>query len=190
LILPVALGREGGIANLHITSADAASSSLLRPRKMEWTEYIPVEVFPIRDLLTAIPYDVIGRIDYLKLDCQGMDLEILRGAGDELKRIALITAEPEDDQYFSSSNSLRDLVSFMKSKGFIHINARSSLRVLVGEVLAKIRFFRIFKIRFPVRISREVSSKNLSILVEDPTFVNLTFQKEVMAGEITGFQRG
>lgn len=192
IILPVALGRETGISQLFITDADTASSSLLRPKKMDERGSITVQVFPLSDLLQILPWGTLEKVDYLKLDCQGLDLEILKatGEGGWLKKIAVVTAESEDGEYFGSSNSLRELTSFFKSHGFIHLNGRSYVRVIVGKLLSRLSFIRALRIRFPVRLSKEVDSPSLSLAVEDPTFVNRAFLGQVVSGEVSGFQRG
>jgi len=193
VILPVALGKEGGIAQLHVTDADTASSSLLSPKKMRERDSISVQVFPLSDLLQALPWDEIKKVDYLKLDCQGLDLDILKAAVDGgwlKKRIALVTAEAEDEQYFGSQNSAGELIDLMKSQGFIHLNARSQVRVIVGKLLSRLSLIRALKIRFPVKQSKEAVSPNLSVVVEDPTFINRAFLERVRSGEISGFQRG
>jgi len=191
IILPVALGQQSGEAQLHVTADDTASSSLLAPKDMRQRESVTVPVFPLADLMQALPWGKIQRVDYLKLDCQGLDLEILKSAGGGwLEKIAVITAESEDEQYLGSSNGLQDLIGYMKSNGFIHMNARSNLRVYIGQVLSKLSIVRALKIRLPVRKAKEVASPQLSVVVEDPTFVNRAFLREVMQGEITAFQRG
>lgn len=187
IILPVALGQQSGRAQLHIT----ASSSLLAPREMEERESITVPVFPLRGLMVALPWERIQRVDYLKLDCQGLDLQILQSTGEAwLNKIAIITAEAEDDQYLDSANGLFDLVSYMKSNGFIHLNPRSGLRVYLGKLLSRLSIIRSLGIRLPVKKAKDVASSKLSVVTEDPTFVNRAFLREVMAGEITRFQRG
>jgi FkbM family methyltransferase len=190
VILPVALGRKVGTARLHITADDTAASSLLPPKSMGQRGTLEVQVFTLVDLLKALPKDRISHIDYLKLDCQGMDLEILKGAGDEIAKFALVTAEAEDDQYFNSTNSLRELVQFMGSNGFVHLNSRSQVRVFVGRFLSRFKLVRALQIRLPVQTSKEVSSAKLSVSVEDPTFVNRAFLEQVMSGKITGSQKG
>ena len=190
VILPVALGREAGTSKLHITADDTASSSLLPPKNMGQQGTIEVQVFTIVDLLKLLPKERVSHIDYLKLDCQGMDLEILKGAGGELTKFALVTAEAEDDQYLNSTNSLRELVQFMETNGFVHLNSRSQVRVLVGRFLSKFKLVKALQIRLPVKPSKEVSSAKLSVSVEDPTFVNRAFLEQVMSGEITGSQKG
>lgn len=190
IVLPVALGVKAGMAQLHVT-AETASSSLLPPKEIEQVETVTVPVFPLSDLMRSIPLGMIERVDYLKLDCQGLDLEILKATGpDWLRRIAIVTAEAEDEQYVGSSNGLRALIEFMTAIGFIHLNPRSSLRVSVGKLLSKSSIVRALRIRFPVRRSREADSANISIQVEDPTFINRAFLREVLDGEITGFQKG
>jgi len=192
IIIPVALAQEETTAQLHVTANDTASSSLLPPKKLVERESIMVQVFPLSRLLKALPWAQIQRVDYLKLDCQGLDVEILKEVtkAGYLERIALVTAEPEDDQYLGSSNSLNKLVKLMKSQNFIHINERSKVRVLVGKLLSRLRLIRALRIRFPVMLSRKVNSPTLSVIVEDPTFVNPAFLNEVMSGNITGFQKG
>ena len=191
IILPIALGLNSGRGQLHITADDTAASSLLAPRKIEERESITVPVLPLRDLLVALPWGRIQRVDYLKLDCQGLDLQILEATGEVwLKKIAIITAEAEDDQYLDSANGLFDLVSYMKSNGFIHLNPRSGLRVYLGKMLSRLSIIRSLGISLPVKKAKEVVSSKLSVVTEDPTFVNRDFLREVMDGEITGFQRG
>lgn len=191
IILPVALGQKSGIAQLHITAEDTASSSLLAPREMKERESISVPVFPLRDLMVALPWGRIQRVDYLKLDCQGLDLQILESTGGVwLEKIAIITAEAENDQYLDSANGLYDLVSYMTSNGFIHLNPRSGLRVYLGKLLSRLSIIRSLGIRLPVKKAKGVASSKLSVVTEDPTFVNHAFLREVMDGEITGFQRG
>lgn len=190
VILPVALGREVGTSKLHITADDTASSSLLPPKNMGQQGTIEVQVFTLVDLLKALPKERVSHIDYLKLDCQGMDLEILKGAGDEIAKFALVTAEAEDDHYLNSTNSLRELVQFMGSNGFVHLNSRSQVRVFVGRFLSRFKSVRALQIRLPVQTSKEASSAKLSVSVEDPTFVNRAFLEQVMSGKITGSQKG
>ena len=191
IILPAALGQQSGRAQLHITADDTASSSLLAPREMEERESITVPVFPLRDLMVSLPWGRIQRVDYLKLDCQGLDLQILQSTGEAwLEKIAIITAEAEDDQYLDSANGLFDLVNYMKSNGFIHLNPRSGLRVYLGKLLSRLSIIRSLGIRLPVKKAKDVASSKLSVVTEDPTFVNRAFLREVMAGEITRFQRG
>ncbi len=191
IILPVALGQKAGKAQLYITAEDSASSSLLAPKEMEQRESITVPVFPLSEVMQVLPWETITRVDYIKLDCQGLDLEILKSAGGVwLQKVAIVTAESEDDQYIGSSNGLRDLVEYMRSNGFIYLNPRSTFRVYFGKLLSRLRIVRELRIRLPVRQAKEVASSKLSVVVEDPTFVNRAFLREVMDGEITGFQKG
>jgi len=190
IILPVALAEKSGIAKMHITLGDTASSSLLTPKSLEYRDAIAVPVFPLSDLMRAVQWKKIQRVDFLKLDCQGVDLDILKSTGDWIQKIAIITAEAEDDQYLGSLNGLRDLVGHLTANGFIHVNPRSIFRVRIGKLLSQFRVIRALKVRLPVRTAKEVASNKLSIDTDDPTFVNRSFLREVMAGEITGFQKG
>jgi len=190
IILPVALSEKSGTAKLFITLGDTASSSLLTPKSLDYQDPITVAVFPLADLLQALPWKKIPRVDYLKLDCQGLDFEILKSTGRWIQKIAVVTAEAEDDQYLGSLNGLRDLAGHMTANGFIHLNPRSNFRVMAGKVLSKLSIIRALRVRLPVRTAKEVASTKLSVVTEDPTFVNRSFLREVMEGEITAFQKG
>lgn len=195
MVLPVALGRKTGKSQLQITAGDTGSSSLLRPKKLLLEGSVSVDVFSIVDLLRLLPLDKIKRVDYLKLDCQGMDLDILEGAdeggggGVWLKHIALITAEAENHAYYASHNDIRSLAEFLEARSFVHLNARSKFRVWAGRLFSKLGILRALKIRLPIKLPKELESSTLDVTTEDPTFVNKSFLKEVLSGEITGFQK-
>jgi FkbM family methyltransferase len=190
VVIPLALGSERGKANLHVTAQDYASSSLLAPKNYPTTGNVTVDVFRLSDVLKVIPFEKVGRVDYLKLDCQGMDLSILKGAGANLQRVALVTAEAENLEYLGPSNDIRSLVRFMQSQGFVWINKRSYIRIALGHLLSRTKFTRRMGIRLPVRVLPSVASSELNVIVEDPTFVNTRYAAEVSSGKISGFQQG
>lgn len=190
IVIQAAVGPEVGTSQLHVTEGDTASSSLLMPIGIRRRESIEVQVFPLNHLLRVIPCDRVKRIDYLKLDCQGMDAEILRGVGPELERIALVTAEAGENQYVHSSNSVKDLVQLMKSRGFIWLNPRSILRIMIGNFMSRFAAIRALRIRLPETLTSSLQAPGISVIVDDPTFVNLRYRSQVMSGEIAGFQKG
>ena len=63
-------------------------------------------------------------IEYIKIDAQGSDFDILLSAGDYLKeRVVFITAEPECNQYYNTQhNNTDNIKSYLESQGFIYIN--------------------------------------------------------------------
>ena len=68
-------------------------------------------------------------IDYIKIDAQGSDLNILKGAGDYLKeRVVFVTAEPDGYQYNGAAECNSDnITKYMLSQNFIKINHKNTI---------------------------------------------------------------
>jgi hypothetical protein len=56
--------------------------------------------------------------DFLKLDTQGSELAILRGAKDALRRIGLVEVEVEFVEFYENQPLFGDVVQFMTNEGF------------------------------------------------------------------------
>lgn len=61
-----------------------------------------------------------GDIDFLKIDTQGHDLEVIKSLGEEIKRVKEITAEVQivETEVYKNSSKREDLFEYMKQKGF------------------------------------------------------------------------
>ncbi|CAG9466267.1 unnamed protein product [Pedinophyceae sp. YPF-701] len=60
-------------------------------------------------------------IDNLKVDAQGLDLEVIMSAGEHLDRVRTVTAEVIRDQgpfFYEGQKSCSDMVRYMESRGF------------------------------------------------------------------------
>ena len=163
-IIPVALSSKKSDfqMKMHITDGDAGSSSLLVPKglKHSFFEYVPV--YTLENFLCYFPFDKIKNIEHLKIDAQGMDLEILIGAGTYISNFNYITAEL-DQLYEGTKNSHFLLRFFLLRHGFIKIGFFTTI------ILKKVFKHHIF--------------------VDDPTFFNLRllFKK---SGPMYIYQRG
>jgi FkbM family methyltransferase len=189
LLLPVALADTPGLRKLFVTKGDKGSSSLFIPLQHEWEEEITVPAFTLRQVQELIDPIRFPRIDYLKTDCQGSDLDIVRGAGDAIARFAIVTVEAENVAYEGTSNSELDIEVFFEKAGFTRINPRSQARRLIGKVLQP--FTIVHRVYDWLKRSRAVSAVTTpQIEVEDPTFVNEKYAAELANGEITAYQRG
>ena len=59
-------------------------------------EVVKVPVYSLKQVFDVFPWDRFEYIEYIKIDAQGSDYDILVSAGDYLKeRVVFITAEPE-----------------------------------------------------------------------------------------------
>jgi len=128
--LPVALSDVGEpeTMDFYITANMPDCSSLKKP-KSDFTEIdsiVKVPVFNLKDFLDLLPDDKI--VDYIKIDVQGVDLEVLKGAGSHLSnRVVFVTAEPETKQYDDCiDNTAENITSYMESQGFIRVGHRNT----------------------------------------------------------------
>lgn len=131
--IPVALNRERGRMDFHVNRLRGASSLLPTDPKLsllpltdvasETVEVRKVPVLLLEDVLERIPAQIA--IEFLKLDIQGVDLQVLKSAHDQLRRAwhvkvevivhnrGVYLAEGED-----IPGSEGDFTSYMKSMGF------------------------------------------------------------------------
>ena len=86
-------------------------------------EYISLD--QLSDFLDLLPFDKdLNIIDYIKIDVQGLDINVLKSAKNYLRdHVVYVTAEPEDTQYYGADNNSTSLiVEYMLSIGFMYIN--------------------------------------------------------------------
>ena len=79
-------------------------------------------------VLDKIPWDKFEYIDYIKIDAQGCDLNILKSAGHYLQeRVVYITAEADGHYYNGAEECNQDNIdNYMKSQNFERINHRNT----------------------------------------------------------------
>jgi FkbM family methyltransferase len=86
------------------------------------------------DLLKGVPckrfdtlcseYGIDG-VDVLKLDVEGASYEVLKGMGDEIKKIKIMHIETESYPFFSSQRLHDDVVELLTTNGFSMIDMTS-----------------------------------------------------------------
>lgn len=120
ILNPIALGAEIGNLEINITS-DLDSSSLLLPTEMQndifgvkKTDSIPVPISTLDDytLKTGVIPDIV------KLDVQGYELEVLKGAISTLNKIKFIIIEVSFSEFYKGQPLFEEIVSYMFSNGF------------------------------------------------------------------------
>jgi FkbM family methyltransferase len=125
-ILPVALGAKSEEKRtFYITTRDEGCSSFYQPSGVLFNteKVIDVPVVTLAEVLSYFPWEEIPYIDYLKIDAQGADLDILRGAGDYLDRIVYVTAESTVGNLYLDvkDNETSKVDAFMFERGFFRI---------------------------------------------------------------------
>lgn len=124
-VLPIALGNENKLIDFYVTM-DAGCSSIYRPKEIllkKVDHVIKTNMFKLKEFLVYFPWDQFEYIEYLKIDAQGSDLDIVKGLEDYIYKFVYITLEPEDivTYYGSENNSRTNIDEYMASKNFIKV---------------------------------------------------------------------
>jgi FkbM family methyltransferase len=130
-VVPLAVSETDGSADLNINSS-AASNSLLplddqAVRKWAGATGLrtleKVTVGTIR-LDTFLRLSGIETVDYLKIDAQGLDLAVVKSAGDRLKDIHRICLECDvtPNPLYRGTPTKNETAQFLKSQGFALID--------------------------------------------------------------------
>jgi FkbM family methyltransferase len=127
-IIPVALHNTDTKIekDYYVTGQDWGTSSLYKPldeRLGPVNEIYKVPVYSLKHLFDIFPWNKFEYIDYIKVDAQGSDLDILKGAGKYLnERVVYVTAEPDGHQYESAEEcNEKNIDEYMKSQNFMRI---------------------------------------------------------------------
>lgn len=121
-LFPVALSEKKGRSIFYITEKDEGCSSLYRPKGVIGPVKVKVSVavYTLSDLFKLIPENIL--IEYIKIDAQGSDLNILKGAGEYLRnRVIYVTAEADGSYYHDSDCTEQNITEYMKTQGFLRV---------------------------------------------------------------------
>eukprot|EP00802_Teleaulax_amphioxeia_P013536 Tamp_13587.p2 GENE.Tamp_13587~~Tamp_13587.p2 ORF type:complete len:135 (+),score=20.84 Tamp_13587:1133-1537(+) len=101
-----------------------------------------VPVLRLADLLAALPWgpaDQAGRlevVEQLKIDAQGADVEVLKGAGPWLRdKVVCVTAEAFVFGYEPGYHTAQELVDYMISQGFRLWDQRGGNYLFINSAL-------------------------------------------------------
>ena len=109
---------ESGEQDFYGLSGDAGTSSLCRPigRFENLVDRVySVETVSLASILDNINYE---RIDVLKTDTQGNDLNVLKSAGEHLKNVDFIYAEYDESEDYENANTGEELDAYLEEMGF------------------------------------------------------------------------
>jgi len=127
-VIPIALNNVAHPTNmlLYKMQNDAGTSSLYEPIDKNLgpvSEVVDVPVYSLKHFFDLFPWDKFEYIEYIKIDAQGADLNIIKSAGDYLKeRVVYITAEPENKQYKDIENNVvENFTTYLESQNFIRV---------------------------------------------------------------------
>lgn len=113
----IALGSEEGELPLYASPESTGITSLVPFH----STHEPVGAVPVSTLAKVIENHSLTHIEFLKIDCEGYDFEVLQGfpwQGDRELFPKLIVAEFEDAKTAERGWRWRDLAEFLAAKGY------------------------------------------------------------------------
>jgi len=135
VVICAALWNEDGISIDFNLATNGASSSLKKPAlhlkeypAIRFDSYITLKTKRLDSILTKVP-------NFLNLDVQGSELEVLQGMGKLLDSLDYIFAEVNDIEMYIKCTKLEDLDAYLKSHGFHRICLRRFGRAGWGDAL-------------------------------------------------------
>jgi FkbM family methyltransferase len=127
-----ALSNFVGTATFYRPNIDVGCSSLYKPAEEKFNgirEEYEVEVNTLQNYFSNNPSLLkrFSRIEYMKIDAQGSDLKILKGAEDILEEVVWITAEGDGGYYIEDCGETdkcktENITRFLTNKGFVKYN--------------------------------------------------------------------
>ena len=113
-----ALGNENTQANLFVVEGSQTGCNSLRPPKAaSAASPVPVSVRRLDDWLSAHRID---RVDFIKLDVEGAELDVLKGASQLLQRRPrpVILAEVQDVRTLPWGYRAKEIINHLGSQGY------------------------------------------------------------------------
>ena len=132
-LFPIALGSEKKQSHINITKR-ITSSSLLNINTTDFKDdYMSSQLVP--ETIETINVDVIDNlvlpnqhVSIIKLDVQGYELEVLKGAVNTLKNTDLVMVELQNHSMYSNAPMYYDIDIFLRDNGFVLLQNIPSLR--------------------------------------------------------------
>lgn len=127
VVLPIAVAATDGSAELQLNAYEQSSSLLPADDAgvKAWRSELEFKVIgsvtvPTMRLDTFMNGAGIESVDFLKVDAQGLDLEVVRSAGDRLRDVARVQLEATTASYrqYEGAPGRSEIIEFMESKGF------------------------------------------------------------------------
>lgn len=116
---------EPTIRQFYCTLNDPGTSSLHKPTMMladKVKKIVNVNVFPLSFFLEKFDWEKYKYVEYMKIDTQGSDLNVVRSCGKYLDKFVYITLEAETHQYENcENNSVEEMNNFFTNNNFVRV---------------------------------------------------------------------
>jgi FkbM family methyltransferase len=190
-IIPIALSDHKGTATFHVSSGHPEylpvtdwdygnkSSSLLPPDQTlvhhPWLKFEQTITVETNTLQRVCADRNIAQIDFMHIDVQGAELQVLRGAGDLLKRVKLIWMEVEAVPLYQSQPLKTDVEAFMQGYGFTKL--KDTVNEVAGDQLY-ISSSYLSKLKLQKATSRTLKAVKKILKAFVPAFVRQRLRRK------------
>lgn len=150
-IFKFALGEKDEMKKINISNTNfSASSSFLKPSLH--LEYFPEIEFDSYEEVQIKRFDSIDSkfvANFLILDVQGFELNVIKGFGENIKNIDFIYTEVSIEELYENSVLIQELDQELNKLGFIRTNTKLASNKPQGDaVYKKSRFFSNNQIKY------------------------------------------
>ena len=117
----VALGSKSGEYNMYVSDNEKQSSSILKP-KVHLTHHPHVK-FPYEEKVEVHLLDEYNCYDYnfINMDVQGYELEVLKGGLETLKQIDYVYCEVNRDEVYENNAYVQEIDEFLSDYDMIRV---------------------------------------------------------------------
>jgi len=191
LIVQCALGSSISRKEIYVTK-DRGLASFLEPISFPVKSKRMIEIETLDNFIKNIRIEKYHKIDYIKIDCQGYDNEVLKGAQETILNTAVVSCESESSNYKGANSLTKEIEKFFAINKFEYINKISLKSKLIRKLLTPfLTYIGPRSNRYEKFINKKHNRPNkagINIVVIDPTFVNSRYSELVNSGEITAHQ--
>jgi FkbM family methyltransferase len=125
VVLPMAVSDNDGFAEFFVNSSDVSSSLVAMEESglAHWKDHnLAVQskiIVPTIRLDTFMRLSELQKVDYLKVDAEGVDLKVVQSAGKRLEDIRRVKLEVDiaPDRLYRGAPSRNEVVTFMLNRG-------------------------------------------------------------------------
>jgi FkbM family methyltransferase len=113
----IALGKENGQAMFHV-ARNSLFSSFLTPKSAKIDRVCEVDVKRLDSIFEDLIRPIDNPLVFLKVDTQGYDLEVIKGAASCIQNIALLQSEISVQPIYNEMPHYPDSLNYYESLGF------------------------------------------------------------------------
>jgi len=120
IFIPSAIGTKEGFSELFDNTHEGSYSLNTNWTGILKNSKLKVNVMPLEKFINMVP-ERFEFIEHIKVDCEGNDIDVIKSAGKSIEKVAVITTEQRDDNFFKGIGFI-----FLESQngGYSYINKK------------------------------------------------------------------